>query len=292
MKNAVSYVSSFIVSILLIFLTLVSLICLTVRSYTNPQKIKQIVQKQNISHIVYTELEKYYSERYNNTGIPADIYMNAIDEEYLNNLIMNKIGEGFAVLNITSNPTTYEPLEPRNEKLDTALSNFYSDYADSIGAEKDAKYDEKLSDAKENAYKIIVEYCDIYKISAMIKHGILTKLSPVYTKLPMITGISLISVAVLLLILFLINLKSKSVFLYWAGISAIISGIIGAVPCIWLKATDFFSAFTVKQAQIYTAYTSTMNDITQNFMTASIITASTGAVLVIIYAVLGKILKD
>ena len=214
--------------------------------------------------------------------------MNAIDEEYLNNLIMNKIGEGFAALNLER----YEPLDPRNEKLDTVLSNFYSEYADSIGAEKDAKYDEKLSDAKSNAYKIIVEYCDIYKINAMNKHGILRKLSPVYTKLPMITGISLIVVAVLLLILFIINLKSKSVFLYWTGISAIISGIIGAVPCIWLKATDFFSSFTIKQAQIYTAYTSTMNDITQNFMTASIITASIGAVVVIIYAVLGKILKD
>lgn len=289
MKNAVSYVFSFIVSILLIFLTLVSLICLTARSYANPEnRIKQIVKEQNISHTVYTELEKYYSERYNTTGIPADIYMNAIDEEYLNNLIMNKIGEGFAALNLE----LYEPLEPRNEKLDTALSNFYSEYADSIGAEKDVKYDEKLSDAKSNAYKIIVEYCDIYKISTIIKHGILTKLSPVYTKLPMITGISLIVVAVLLLILFIINLKSKLVFLYWTGISAIISGIIGAVPCIWLKATDFFSSFTIKQAQIYTAYTSTMNDITQNFMTASIITASIGAVVVIIYAVLGKILKD
>ena len=63
----------------------------------------------------------------------------------------------------------YEPLDPRNEKLDTVLSNFYSEYADSIGAEKDAKYDEKLSDAKSNAYKIIVEYCDIYKINAMNK---------------------------------------------------------------------------------------------------------------------------
>lgn len=289
MKNAVSYVFSFIVSILLIFLTLVSLICLTARSYANPEnRIKQIVKEQNISHTVYTELEKYYSERYNTTGIPADIYMNAIDEEYLNNLIMNKIGEGFAALNLER----YEPLDPRNEKLDTALSNFYSEYADSIGAEKDAKYDEKLSDAKSNAYKIIVEYCDIYKINAMNKHGILRKLSPVYTKLPMITGISLIVVTVLLLILFIINLKSKLVFLYWTGISAIISGIIGAVPCIWLKATDFFSSFTIKQAQIYTAYTSTMNDITQNFMTASIITASIGAVVVIIYAVLGKILKD
>ncbi len=289
MKNAVSYVFSFIVSILLIFLTLVSLICLTARSYANPEnRIKQIVKEQNISHTVYTELEKYYSERYNTTGIPADIYMNAIDEEYLNNLIMNKIGEGFAALNLER----YEPLDPRNEKLDTVLSNFYSEYADSIGAEKDAKYDEKLSDAKSNAYKIIVEYCDIYKINAMNKHGILRKLSPVYTKLPMITGISLIVVTVLLLILFIINLKSKLVFLYWTGISAIISGIIGAVPCIWLKATDFFSSFTIKQAQIYTAYTSTMNDITQNFMTASIITASIGAVVVIIYAVLGKILKD
>lgn len=288
MKNAVSYVFSFIVSILLVFLTLASLICLTVRSYANPEnKIKQIVQEENISHVVYTELEKYYSEKYNTTGIPADVYMNAIDEEYLNNLIINKISEFFAYLNLE----LFEALDPRNEKLDMALSSFYSDYADSIGAEKDAKYDEKLSDAKANAYKVIEDYCDVYKFKAMENHGILNKLIPVYKKLPMITGISLIAVAVLLLILFLVNLKSKSAFLYWSGISAVISGIIGAVPCIWLTATDFFSAFTIKQAHIYTAYTSTMTAVTQSFMTASIVTASVGVVLVIIYAVLDRLLK-
>lgn len=288
MKNAVSYVFSFIISVLLVLMTVVSLICLTVKSYSNPEKIQQLINDKNISHIVYTELEKYYSERYNTTGIPADVYMNAVDEDYLNDIIMYRIRSGFGQLN----GLLYEKKDIRNEKLDMALSNFYSDYADSIGAEKDAKYDEKLSDAKANAYNIIDDYCDVYKIKTMQSHNILKKLSPFYMKIPTVTGILLIADVFLLLILFLVNLKSKSAFLYWSGISALISGIIGTLPCIYLTATDYFSAFTIKQAHIYTAYTGAMTAVTNSFMTASIITASAGIVLIVIYAVLGKILKD
>ncbi|MDE5569336.1 MAG: hypothetical protein K2I82_01610, partial [Ruminococcus sp.] len=254
MKSIVSYIGSFILSVLLIFSIITSIGVTIINAFANPDKLYHIAQEKNLGHVVYTELEKYYSQRYNTTGIPADVYMNAISENYLDDVIRIQIDNGFYVL------MDWEQTDRMvNMSIETALNNFYSDYADSIGAEKDAKYDEKLSEAKANADEIISEYCDVFKLRTMKNHGILKKIAPLYAKLPTLILIAYGSTAFLMLLMIFVNIKSASTTLYWSGISAIISGIIGAVPCIYFKSTNYFSAFTIKQPQIYTAYTTAMN---------------------------------
>ncbi|MCM1133279.1 MAG: hypothetical protein NC340_07380 [Ruminococcus flavefaciens] len=283
MNKPVSYILSFITSVLLVLSLLGSLIALVAMNFASPDKLYDITREKNLSHTVWTELEKYYSKRYNTTGIPADVYMNAISENYLDDVIRTQIDNGFYVL------TDWEQADSVvNTALETALSDFYSDYADSIGAPKDAKYDEKLSEAKENANEIIADYCDVFKLRAMENHGILKKIAPFYSKLPTAVLIICGAMVFLALLLVLINIKSSSTAFWWIGISALVSGIAGAVPCFYLKATDYFSAFTIKQAQVYSAYTSAMTAFVNNFMTFALISAVVGIVFVIIYIFLVK----
>lgn len=288
MKSISSYIGSFILSVLLIFSVIASIGITAVNSFANPDKLYHVAQEKNLSHVVYTELEKYYSQRYNTTGIPADVYMNAISEDYLDKSIYLKITDSFHVIENNQNQDTTIFGLTNEESIDIALSNFYSDYADGINAPKDAKYDEKLSEAKVNTYKIIMEYCDVFKFDAMYNHGILKKIAPIYAKLPTLTLITYSSTIFLILLMILVNIKSMSVSLYWIGISASISGITGAVPCIYLKATDYFSSFTIKQPQIYTAYTSALNKAVENLLTVSLISLAVGSVLIIMYALLVK----
>lgn len=283
MQKPITYVVSFFVSVLLVFSLLASLISLVIMNFANPDKLYDITKEKNLSHVVYTELEKYYSQRYNITGIPADVYMNAISENYLDDVIRTQIDNGFYVL---INREQADRII--NTTLETALNNFYSDYADSINAPKDARYDEKLSDAKANADEVIAEHCDVFKFNEIEKHGILSKIAPFFTKIPTLVLILCGADAFLVLVLILVNIKSTSTALYWSGISAIISGVIGAVPCICLKATDYFSAFTIKQPQIYIAYTTAMNKSVEKFLTVSLISFAVGIIFTVIYAVLVK----
>lgn len=288
MKSIVSYIGSFILSVLLIFSVIASIGITVVNAFANPDKLYDITKEKNLSHIVYTELEKYYSQRYNITGIPADIYMNAISEDYLDKSIYLKITDSFHVIENNQNEDTTIFGLANEEGIDTALSSFYSDYADSINVPKDAKYDEKLSEAKTNTYEVIMEYCDIFQFDTMYNHGILKKISPLYAKLPTLTLIAYGSTIFLMLLMLLMNIKSMSTSLYWIGVSTSISGIIGSLPCFYLKATDYFSAFTIKQPQIYTAYTTTMNKFVENLLTISLISLAIGIVLIITYAFLVK----
>lgn len=288
MKSIVSYIGSFILSILLIFSIIASIGVTVVNAFANPDKLYHIAQEKNLSHVVYTELEKYYSQRYNTTGIPADVYMNAISEDYLDKSIYLKITDSFHVIENNQNQDTTIFGLTNEKSIEMALNNFYNDYADSINAPKDAKYDEKLSEAKANAYKVIMEYCDVFKFDSMYSHGILKKIAPLYAKLPTLTLIAYGSAIFLMLLILLMNIKSTSTSLYWIGISSLIAGIMGVLPCLYLKATDYFSAFTIKQPQIYTAYTTVMNKITENFLIISLIFLISGIIFTVIYAVLVK----
>lgn len=283
MKNIGSYIGSFILSVILVFSLLLTLIMTIITSFANPDRLYDITKEKNLSNVVCTQLEKYYSQRYNATGIPTDVYMNAISEDYINNVIQTEINNAFYIL-INEEQTD----SVINATLETAISDFYSDYADSIGAEKDAKYDEKLSTAKANSYKVIAEYCDVYKFDSMQKSGILAKISPFFVKIPTVALIVYGSVGVLILLLMLVNLNSIKTTLYWSGVSAVISAVIGAVPCLYLRFTDFFSAFTIKQAQIYAAYTGLLNSALNGFLYAVAVDFAVGVICLLIYGVLVK----
>lgn len=288
MKRPFSYVTSFFVSVLLVFSLTAAVLCLTAKRTASESCLIRLTEDKNISGLVYDELERYFMDKSHTADIPADVYMNAIDEDYISSIISSKISGGFAALN----GDDYTAPDFTNSKMENKLTRYFSEYAQSIGYEKDEKYEKKLSKAISDAYSIIGEYCDVFKFGAMGKHGVLNKVSPLYTRLGLFLTLSAAAAVIFAALLTLINVKSISASLYWIGASALVSGILGAVPCGYLLASDYFSSFTIKQAQIYTAYTGMMNLVTQDLLTAFIITAVSGAVCLTVYTVICRIRKN
>ena len=65
-------------------------------------------------------------------------------------------------------------------------------------------------------------------------HGVLSKLSKLYSfKTPLTIALAATDV-VLIVLLLLINLKNKLVVYYWAGTSALVSAILGLTPSVHL----------------------------------------------------------
>lgn len=282
MKGSFSYVTSFFVSVLLVFSLAATVLCLTAKRTATESCLIRLTNDKNVSGLVYDELERYFLDKSHTTDIPADVYMNAIDDDYITSIINSKISGGFATLN----GDDYTVPDFTNGKMENKLNKYFSEYAQNIGYEKDEKYEKKLNKAISDAYSIIGEYCDVFKFGAMGKHGVLNKVSPIYTRLELFLAFSAAAAVIFAALLMLINVKSISASLYWIGTSALVSGILGAVPCGYLLASDYFSSFTIKQAQIYTAYTGMMNLVTQDLLTAFIITAVSGAVCLTVYAVI------
>ena len=286
MKSKGSYISSFIVTLLLVFSVLASVGCLTVKKFVTADNLIKLTEQKNLSSIVSKELEKYFTEKYADTGIPAEIYMNNISDEYLKMTISQKIYYGFAVLN-GANEKMYESI-PANTDLEKSITEYYETYADETDYEiKDENdpYYQKLAKSKNDAFKVIEEYCDVYKLNALVNHGILKKVHPIYIKLPTLSIICLGASAFLALLLLVCNFKRIKDALYWIGTALLCSGVFGAVPCIYLLKTDYFSAFSIKQPQIYTAYTTSMEVFTENFMKNSVMLIAAAVLIYIVFSV-------
>lgn len=286
MKSKGSYISSFIVTLLLVFSLLASIGCLTAKKFATADNLIKLTEQKNLSSVVNKELEKYFTEKYADTGIPAEIYMKNISDEYLKMAISEKIYYGFAVLN-GENEKMHQGI-PANTDLEKSITEYYENYADETDYEiKDENdpYYQKLAKSKNEAFKVIEEYCDVYKLNSLVNHGILKKVKPIYVKLPTLSISCLGASAFLALLLLVCNFKRLKDALYWLGTAFLCSGIFGLIPCLYLLKSNYFAAFSIKQAQIFTAYTTAMETFTQAFMKSSIILIAAAVLFYIIFSI-------
>ncbi len=283
MNKISRYIPSLIISVLLVFFLLGTTAVTTADINITGKYCVRLAEANQVHSKIMTGLENNYKEKSNSTGIPADVYTNALNEDYIRKAMDDSIIEGF---NALSSGREYSFVPEKNTALEESIDNFFSDYADSIGYEKNEVYESKLASAKSDTYKTVKNYCDVYKFSTMSSHGVLSKLSVIYRHRGPVTGAFLGGIILFVLLLIIVNLRAKKTVLYWTGISALISGVIGIIPSIWLIATRFFDSFTIKQPQVFTAFTSLMYNVTKAFMAVQIACIAVGVVLLVLYAVI------
>lgn len=289
MKSLKTYIPSVFLAIFLVFSLLGTSALFMANSISQREQFSQIIDSENITAATKTELEKYFEDKYYETGVPASVYTEALSDEYLRSVIDMYIDSAFAVL---ENEQKFECTIPVNEQLETNIESFFESYAESIDYEKDDNYYKRLDSAIASAYKIIGDYCDVYKLSAINNQGLLNKGARLYGFLPELMLAAVAAVIVFLAILIVINRKSMKSVLYWGGISALAAGILGLIPVLYLTQTRFFDAFVVKQPQIFAAFTSLMYKAADIFTLYQGIITAVGVILIAVYAILCRVKKQ
>ncbi len=282
MKSLKSYIPSLILSILLVFSLLASSAMIVAKSYASPEKLIELSRENNISAQIKAELSNYYSDKYNVTGIPAEVYTSVISDEYIEKMVEININAGFSRLSGKEFDNTSGRDNPELEK---SITDFFNNYADDNGYVKDEKFDTKLATTINSAYSHITDSCDIYKLSTMNNEGILIKASPVYLNLDKLMMIVFVVTALLIAAVLLVNIKAVAASMYWCGITAVVAGVIGVIPSVYLSSTNYFDAFVIKQPQIFTSFTTLMYKAVDHFSTTQIILIVVGAALVTLFVV-------
>lgn len=289
MKKLSTYLISLIISVMLVFMIIATAISVIVKINVTEKKCNQLSENINMSITIKEELQKYFSNQYNTTGIPSKTYMDAIDEEYINN-IMNLYTNALFNSLSSGNPAIIEI--PENESLENNIETFFSDYADSNNFQKDDVYYEKISSTISNAYNVIESYCDIYKYSSLQDYGVISKISVLYNNMGKIMTICIIVSVFLIVVMALFNIREISSVLYWTGVSALVAGLLGTLPSAYLIGADYFDSFAIKQQQVFKAFTSAMYGITQAFMAVHIAVLVIGIFFIVIYTVLKRLYKS
>ena len=283
MKKLSTYLVSLIISIILVFMIIVSSLVAVVNTNVTESKIISTSEKNQVYSLITAELNKYFVSQYNTTGIPADVYMDALDENYIRQVTNAYINSMFSTLRAGKNSKF---TVPENETLENNIRNFFSDYADTNNYEKDDVYEKKVSATIENAYRVTENYCDVYKYSTLNEYGVLSQVSRIFSRIGKILMICTGVTVFLIVLLIIVNIKSVGVSLYWTGISALIAGIICTVPTAWLLGVGYFDSFVIKQPQVFRAFTGTMYAVTEAIMSVNIAIIVIAVCCIVIYGLL------
>lgn len=285
MKKISTYIPSIIISVLLVFSLIGSAAAVIADIYLTADKTVSFAEKKSVDERSLAAIEKYYKEKAPATGIPASVYTDNISISYVRDVMEVYIRETYSALEHNGK---FAPEVPENHRLEAALDKFFNDYADETGYEKDEKFEQKLESTKKNAYKNIGDCCDIFKVNSMNSHGLLRKLSRLYSRRYLLTGIACGSAVFLTVLLLVIHRKRKCDVFYWCGVSALIAGIIGIIPSAWLISDKYYDSFAIKQPQVFRAYTKAFYRLTEVFISVSIAIAVAGVCMIVVYKVTGR----
>jgi len=285
MKKISTYIPSIIISVLLVFSLLGSAAAIMADIDLTADKTISFAEKKSVDERSLAAIEKFYKEKAPATGIPASVYTDNITIEYVREVMEVYIRETYSALEHNGR---FAPEVPENPQLEAAIDKFFNDYADETGYKKDEKFEKKLDSTKKNAYKNIGACCDIFKVNSMNSHGLLRKLSRLYSKRYLFTGIACGASVFLILLLLVIHRKRRCEVFYWCGVSALIAGIVGLIPCVLLISEKYYDSFSIKQPQVFRAYTKSLYRLTENFMAVSIALTVIGLCMIVVYKVMGS----
>ncbi len=247
--------------------------------------LEWIAEKNNLADTAYATLESYFTQRENATGIEASVYMDAITVEELATLINEEIELGITYLEGSDSTWEYHA---DFLTLDIAIEEFFTSYAMENGYAFDDTYYERVESVETEAHEEILSVVDVYELSTLYANGILQKLQTVYHLLGWGCYLSDGLVILLVGLLFLCCRKRLHLYPYWIGLGVLISSLWCGIPSGYLLATDYVSAFAIKDPMIYAAVVGYLNHLLESVLVCGSIGTIFGTVLLAFFAVMHK----
>lgn len=290
MKRVKLYVPNVILTILFVFLLIGSEGTILARRIgLSSTTFRYITEHQQLDAKGYDTLTSYFKTRSNSTGIPETVFLDAISQEDLHDGIIQNADA--ALDYICGRSDTYEPSMDLTA-LETAVTDFFVAYAEENNYSQDETFHQKVQSTIDEARAEILLTADPFKLGTLQTNGWLAKLRQAVSYLDLAVKICVIASITVILLLILCNLKQLEHLCYWIGLSCFTSGLLTAVPCIYLIASDFFSGFTIKDPQVFSSITGFLRLLTNRGLTMAIITAIVGIIGLIGFAFLRAVERE
>ena len=221
-------------------------------------------EKHDIYLRVTNHADDYCTKSYAVSGIPAEVYMDGLDDKTIKDAVDGKIENFFDY--VSGKSSKIEETEIDFSVLEKNLTDYFSEFAEENNVEVNEDFTKQLDKTIETAESEIDSFTNIYMMDYMEKAGIPQTLRKVY---PIIAAAPFVFMGVLLVglvILILLNRKNLRFVFYWISTSGICASVIILIPCIILKYSDYFSRLVMRNDYIYYAVTGLLNDFNVNII--------------------------
>jgi len=206
----------------------------------------QQIEKTDTYTNVHDSLMKKFSDAYNTTFIPAEVYEKAFPPDWTKNAVNRKIISAF------SNDSDQETLD--YSQAEKSITEYFENYAHENHVIRDENYKQILHDSISDAIHTADTVTDVFRTEIMKKTRIWSKVELLRKNVDkVLIGCLLLS----LLFTVLLFLLKKPV--YWIGTSFFSSGFIMTAFSAYIKISKLIMNFSVKEYTTYTLVTAVLN---------------------------------
>ncbi len=282
MNRPITYLCNVIVTLLLIFSLTATALLTVVQCYSlRADTCIALLEKHQLADRVYDNLDSYYREQANTSGIPASVYMDSISKEQISEIISASVGNAFAYLH---GADTMEQAEVDFSKLEENLIAFFRTYAEENGYEKDAAFEKTVDTAVDNAKRNILTTADVFRFYTLYDAKVLDTARTAMPLVPKALAAGIVLTVMLLGLLVWMHRKRMYQVLYWIAAALFASSALLILPMAWINGTRWFDRFAVKSDQIFAAVTGYLYGNTGMVLTVGIIGVVLAAVLWLVFA--------
>lgn len=290
MNRLKTYIPNFLLSVLLVFsIAGLSVISLVSGSLLSPEYYTASAEKHGIYGRVSAYIEDYFAKSYDVSGIPAEVYMDGLDEKIIRQAVDGRIAAFLDYVNGKTDKIAKTQID--FSRLEQNLSNFFDEFAKENNVEVNDEFKAQLDNTIKTAEKEIETFTNVYMLDFIEKAGIHDKLRTITKLLPIIQYTLIVAVAVLVILIALLSRKKISSALYWIASAGLCSAVLMLVPCLLINTKEYFSRLMLRTDYVYYAVTGILNDAVESFINMQYIILAVSAALMIAFAVISIIIN-
>jgi len=245
-----------------------------------PKVYTDIIQDEKLADKAYDAIESDFKKQYNTTAIPAEVYMEAIDSQWLEKEMYKRteIYLDYIDGKEADYLTDYSTLEK-------SITDFFNEYAESINYKPDDAFDKKLDETITNAKSTIENRMDAFYMNTLKSNGYLDKIQK-YKPVLNVLNWTLYGLFMILIIVFILIERHRSWRrLYWSGTGFFCGGALALIPCIYVLCTNAINSFAVKELITFTAITNLLESGLQRIFTKSVFFIILGIIIIVLNVV-------
>lgn len=287
MKRLKHYFPNYILSVLLVlFIVGLSAVSLLSTVFKASFFIGSF-EKNNVYKYSSDYTYDYFEKSVASSGIPAEIYMEALDDKIIKQSVDGKINAFFNY--ITGKTNKIETPDIDYSELEKSISDYFDKFAKDNNVEINDKFKTQLDKTIEAAKKDVNSFTNVLMLDYMEKAGIHKKLRTVYPLISVAVYIMAGGIILIAAVIFILNRKQISSALYWLSASGICASVIGLVPCIILKSSNYFSRLIMRTDYIFHAITGILGDSVDTLMKTQIYILIASILIMICFAAVSVI---
>lgn len=239
-----------------------------------------IIREEKLADKVYTSIEDDFKKQYNTTAIPAEVYMDAISTEWIEDEMCRRIG--IYLDDINGIEADYAI---NYKELEESITSFFHEYAESINYTLDEAFDKKLSETITNATSTINNRMDAFYMKTISRNNAVQTVAKYLSPIKWLLFAAIIIISFVFVFL---ERTRNARRLYWIGTGFFCGSALTAIPCVYLLCTGAVSSFAVKDPTTYTAVTTLLNNGIWSVIARSIVYGVVGIIAITICVVMSR----